>query len=193
MSTVERVARSDEPPSPPPKSYRGTTHRRVHQNPEDKHGKISKCNGCGSTDHWFPKCENPDKYDYRRKFASSLQRRINKRPDRPDRKTWRDVSAYMTQNLDVSADTSPQPHDHAVKADNAYSDSIGESDSDEQSSVQSGDDAIDVHSHFTVSQDLSTFYGKFSEQQGLKQDLYSMGLTTDSEKSSQEAFHGRRH
>ena len=95
--------------------------------------------------------------------------------------------------MDTSPANSPPPHISADATDTAYNNSIDGSDVEVQSSVQSGDDVPDVHSHFTVSQDLSSFYGKVSEEHGLKQDLYSLGPTSDSMNSSQEAFHGRRH
>lgn len=193
VSFATSSTNADPPSSPPPRSYRGTTHKRVHTNPIDKNGNVSKCNGCGKPDHWFSSCPNPDKYDYRRRLTSNLQRRIDRRPGRPDRRIWRDVSAYLTQNLDVSPTASPTNEISADPVDQEYEQSMASSEDNIVSSESENQETTDLHSHFTISEDMSSFYGNFSEEQGLKQDLYSMGLTLDNSDSSPEVFHGRRH
>lgn len=95
--------------------------------------------------------------------------------------------------MDISPAHSPQPYNLADPTDTAYNNFTDSSDVKVQSSVQSGDDATDVHSHFTVIKELSSVYGKVYEEQGLKEELFSLGLTSDSVNSSKKAFRGHRH
>ena len=173
-----------EPPrSPPPKSFRGTTHRRMHRNAD----RNQNCHGCGESGHWFPACTNKDKHDYRRRFVWNLQKKLDRGPRRPDRKAWREVSAYLTQSLSAdSSQTDSSNENEPELADEEYNSSV-------QSASDQDAESPDVHSNFTISEDLSSYYGDFSRDQGLKQDRYAMGLAADSDDSSTEPFGGRRH
>lgn len=95
--------------------------------------------------------------------------------------------------MDTSHTDSRPPHNSADPADTAHDESIDDSDINVPPRLQSGDDATDVHSYVTVSEDISFFYGNFFEKQGLKQDLYSLRPSTDSVYSLQEDFRRRRH
>lgn len=133
--SFETSSAPEPPTSPPPISYRGATNRRVHTNPADKSGRVLKCTACGRTGHCFFKCNRPDKYEHRRKYTSNLQKQIENRSDRPYKRTWHEVSAYLTQKLEVSnSDSSPLADNFLDHIDPEYSQSIAQSDNGSVSS-----------------------------------------------------------
>lgn len=58
---------------------RATGHRHLlhrsapGKNPVGKDGKVMKCSGCGSLEHFFAKCESPKKFEYRDNLKKNME------------------------------------------------------------------------------------------------------------------------
>lgn len=105
------------------------------------------------------------------------------------------ICQHISQkNLDNSPSHTPPAIYAGTPVDGEYSQSIASLDHDQQfQDFDHNREAQDVHSHFPVSEGLYSFYGNFAREQGLKQDLNSLGLTSDNVNSSEEFCLGRRY
>jgi hypothetical protein len=143
------------------------------KNPLGKDGKMTRCNACGSDEHWFAHCPAPNRGDLACERRRKLQRAIHKSPS---------PSVYFAMASFLLQQEGPEPVEDADAVEAALGNMAIDSDMEANGTEDSRQDRpkVGAESHFgDIEEDWESYRASDDRHQVLRDEHELLGAEGD--------------